>query len=211
MSSSAEVYMERERRRRELYLNRIRTNIETFLARYETVLADLHAQDLVRYVQKEVSHAETCIGLARRALVSDVEQAQAFSFEVGDLLRGLPSYARSRKRGEAAANREAARLAALKEEVQVKRRELSAEATAARGVAADALKARSVGNYCLYADCLVWHGEGDGLKLTAILVFSRKKGDEVAHSRNAEALECLCLFFAYAFEISDFVVCFSHA
>ena len=119
MSSSAEVYMERERRRRELYLNRIRANVETFLARYETVLADLHAQDLVRYVQAEVSHAETCIGLARRALVSDVEQAQAFSFEVGDLLRGLPSYARSRKRGEATANREAARLAALKEEVQV--------------------------------------------------------------------------------------------
>lgn len=141
MSSSAEVYMERERRRRELYLNRIRANVETFLARYETVLADLHAQDLVRYVQAEVSHAETCIGLARRALVSDVEQAQAFSFEVGDLLRGLPSYARSRKRGEATANREAARLAALKEEVQVKRRELSAEASAARGVAADALKA----------------------------------------------------------------------
>lgn len=141
MSSSAEVYMERERRRRELYLNRIRANVETFLARYETVLAELHAQDLARYVQQEVSHAETCIGLARRALVSDVEQAQAFSFEIGDLLRGLSSYARSRKRGEAAANREAARLAALKEEVQVKRRELSAEAAAARGVAADALKA----------------------------------------------------------------------
>lgn len=141
MSSSAEVYMERERRRRELYLNRIRANVETFLARYEGIVSDLREQGLARYVQEEFDHAVTCLDLARRALEDDVEQAQAFSFELGDLLRGLPSHARALKRGEAAADRATARAEALKEEMKARRQELSAEAEKARGVAADALKA----------------------------------------------------------------------
>lgn len=140
MSSSAEVYYEREQRRRELYENRIRSNVETFLARYESVLDDMRDQGLDEYVRGEFDHAVTLVDLTRAALGDDLEQAREFSFELGELLHGLPAYARSVKRG-GAKSREAVRMEALKEELREVRGKLSEEAEKARGAAAEAFQA----------------------------------------------------------------------
>lgn len=152
MSFSEEVYIERANRRRELYEARIRENVQEHLERYASVLADMKAQGLDTAVQDTFSHAEIIMRQAQDMVDSNVEQAQAFSFELGDLVRGLPSYARARKREaaaadreaarrEAAADREAARREAYAEELRRAREHLSAEAEQARGTAAEALRA----------------------------------------------------------------------
>lgn len=177
MSSSAEVYMERARRRREVYEARIRTNVETHLARYETVLADLRQQGLDTVVAEEFTHAETCLAQSRAALSDNVEQAQAFSFEIGALLRGLPSYARAKRRSAATADRAAARREALAEELREKRGRLSAEAEQARGVSAEALQ-----SLVLRIDAaLATPKDGEGLQSTeAVLKDVEKAEVEVA-------------------------------
>ena len=140
MSTSQELRYERARRRRELYESRVRGTVSEHLARYESVIADMRREELDGYVRGEFDHAVALIGLARGVIADDVDQAREFSFEAGDLLRGLPAHARQLKRGEVAALRECERTSALRAEMEEARWKLSAEAEKARGAAAEALK-----------------------------------------------------------------------
>ena len=91
--------------RRRVHEERVRAKTEQFLRKYESILADLQAQGLDRYVAGEIAEAEQRLAAVRRLLPHDPFGARALNMEIGPFVGGLPGIARRRRAQERAARR----------------------------------------------------------------------------------------------------------
>lgn len=99
MSRIADRTWEIEReRRREAYLNRIRSTTSEFVERYEATLADVRSQGLERYVPGEFRTLDSAVRRLRVLLSSDPERARDESRNLGSEVHALPHMAREAQR-----------------------------------------------------------------------------------------------------------------
>ena len=85
-------------RRREVYLDRIRGNVERFCDRYARKLEEFAAEGLEQYAVEEFANIRRDIDAIDALLDSDPEEARELSFEVGSALSELLGLARSARR-----------------------------------------------------------------------------------------------------------------
>lgn len=99
MSRIADRTWEIEReRRREAYLNRIRSTTSEFVERYEAILADVRGQGLERYVPEEFRTLDSALRRLRALLSSDPERARDESRNIASDVHALPRMAREAQR-----------------------------------------------------------------------------------------------------------------
>ncbi len=106
-----------QRRRQQLFDQRVRETTRTYMARYERVVADVRAQNLAEYVESELSFIERELSALSSLLDSDPASARDRSVALGNRVHALPRLARgmrqaaidARKAAEEA-EREAERL-----------------------------------------------------------------------------------------------------
>ena len=87
--SAYHEYQYRQQQRREQYLNRVRSNTQRFLVRYEEVMRDMHSQGLDQVVSTEYKQLSQEINRLKFLLDSDPEEARNFSISLGDEVYGL--------------------------------------------------------------------------------------------------------------------------
>lgn len=98
MSRSYEYSYElEEKRRREIYLNRISSITEEFYNRYNQKFVDMKNSDLQIYIPSEMSRLEEDLKMIRDFLITDPEQARDISYEVGAYIRSMPFLAKEAK------------------------------------------------------------------------------------------------------------------
>ena len=99
MSTYQELqYVIEQERRRNIFLERITKNIESFLQRYEKTIKDIENNQLDYYIPNEYISAKNEVDNIRRHLENDPEYARELSQNLGSWIGGLPQQARMIKK-----------------------------------------------------------------------------------------------------------------
>ena len=85
----------RREQQRRIYLQQVAATTAGFLERYQNILDDIQAQNLVQYVASEYNQAQDLLQEAFDLQDSDPEAARDVSRRIGEIVGGLPSLARS--------------------------------------------------------------------------------------------------------------------
>lgn len=81
-------------RRRELYLSRITETTQSYIQKYENLLADIRHEGLKDFIEQDFSQAESELFAISSLILSDPESARDRSRELGGWIGGLPRMAR---------------------------------------------------------------------------------------------------------------------
>lgn len=93
MSSTRSYEYERERRRN-LYLERVRSTTSEFYSRYSSQYQDMQSQGFQQYIPSEMARLSSDLSSMRYLLSSDPEQAREVSREIGSYIKTMWSLGR---------------------------------------------------------------------------------------------------------------------
>ncbi len=88
--------------RRRIHEERVRRKTEDFVNKYQSIVDDLRAQGLDRYVSSEIAEIEARLDEVRSLLATDPFEARSRNMQIGPLIGPLPRIARQRRAQERA-------------------------------------------------------------------------------------------------------------
>lgn len=115
-------YALEEKRRRQIYLNRVASTTEEFCNRYNQQFIEMNNKGFCSYIPSEMNRLEADLARIRELISTNPEEARNISFEVGSYIRSMTSLATEAK--EQFERAEQMRLEHLRIEKEKKQSEL---------------------------------------------------------------------------------------